>query len=170
MLNVKRWKSKISITEPNFPQKGATNDKKFWTLVFSDFGETATPIAQRVIGRSMHWLVVNIPAATKEAAVLSALSGQTIFQYYPPGTPRPVVNPPLVYVFLLYEQRRRVFIDDMPTSPPIANCSFGARPNFDLAAFQSKYDLIGPLFGNFVKLTRMDEGDMTYPQLTQTCV
>ncbi|XP_039752315.1 protein D1-like [Pararge aegeria] len=108
------------------------DDNELYTLMF--FGPDLPPSVNVPLTQFLHWLVVNIPGR-------DISKGDTISSYFPP-TPYPGGFP---YIFILYKQ------DGMLNTTEIPDMSFILRrPNFSPMEFAEKYNLNGPIAGNFM--------------------
>ncbi|XP_038070606.1 protein D2-like isoform X1 [Patiria miniata] len=107
-----------------------TEDNKYYTLVMVD------PDAPASRGQAywLHWLVINIKGDNFASGYHGSGSGK--MDYAPPSPPR---GPAHRYQFFVFEQPRE-FGNSEITAPD-------RRGSFDLGAFQSEYNLDGPVAG-----------------------
>ncbi|XP_072154879.1 protein D2-like [Bemisia tabaci] len=97
----------------------------------------------------LQWLVGNIPEARVE-------NGRILSSYLMP------IPPPVQYgihrlLFLAYKQPRTTIEFSEPFLPALPLPK--SRANWTLAEFVNKYDLIGPVAGNFYQINWQEEGN-----------
>ncbi|KAJ2942927.1 hypothetical protein O0L34_g15117 [Tuta absoluta] len=94
------------------------------------------PSRQNPVRRNwLHWLVVNIPGK-------SLNKGSVLAEYNGPAPPKDTGAHR--YVFLVFKQNDKInFAEHFPAEEK------GRRANFNLSNFTTKYQLSGPIAGNF---------------------
>lgn len=107
---------------------------KYYTLVMVD--PDAPSRANPEYREILHWLVGNIRKNDLS-------TGQTIAQYI--GAAPPEGTGLHRYILLIFRQPHYINFDE----PFIHNRTTNGRTNFSVRKFQQKYDLMGPMSGNF---------------------
>lgn len=107
-----------------------------------DMFEPSVPLADTEGGRVVYLVVGNIRGG------VDVFSGDVQFDYFPPITP-PGGESEHVYTFLVYEQPDGRLQFNEPQTP---TCTYASRAHFDPGAFQTKYHLDGPKFGNLFRV------------------
>ncbi|XP_014259005.1 protein D3-like [Cimex lectularius] len=101
-----------------------------------------------------HWLVVNIPGA-------DVAQGETMSEYI--GAAPPKGSGLHRYVFLLYKQLGKLKCSE----PKLTNKSGEKRGKFSIAQFAKKYNLDGPIAGNFFEAKFDDYCTVIQKQLSK---
>jgi len=124
------------------------------TLIMTDL-DWPSRVASSVGAETIHWLAVNIPHTSLRGGKI--MEGDQWVKYLPPF-PQATTDYHRI-VFLIYAQSGDLTLDsDDPyplsdcfcTSPPCADCpDLMRRMNFNTKRFAEKYNLRGPVGGNF---------------------
>ncbi|XP_050298312.1 protein D3-like [Anthonomus grandis grandis] len=100
-----------------------------------------------------HWLVGNVPGD-------DISKGEALSEYVGAGPPKG--SGLHRYVILVYKQKKKLTFDE----PRIPKTSGDKRPKFAIRKFAKKYDLDGPIAGNFFQAEWDDYVPLLYKQLS----
>uniref|UniRef100_A0A0N5C895 Phosphatidylethanolamine-binding protein n=1 Tax=Strongyloides papillosus TaxID=174720 RepID=A0A0N5C895_STREA len=131
------------------------DDSAYYTLVMTD--PDAPSRKEPTLGECKHWLVMNIPGNNVE-------KGETIAEYIGSGPPKDTGLHR--YIFLVYKQNQKI---DTTNEIKASNCSRDGRLKWNVKEFSKKYNLEGPLYGNFYQAQYDDYVPTLHAQLGGGC-
>ncbi|CEF67634.1 Phosphatidylethanolamine-binding protein 1 [Strongyloides ratti] len=107
----------------------------YYTLVMTD--PDAPSRGEPTLGEVKHWLIMNIPGNNIN-------DGEIIADYRGSGPPKGTSLHR--YIFLLYKQKQKINTSNEIKAP---STSRDGRLKWNVKEFSKKYDLEGPIYGNF---------------------
>uniref|UniRef100_A0A0N4ZIC6 Phosphatidylethanolamine-binding protein n=1 Tax=Parastrongyloides trichosuri TaxID=131310 RepID=A0A0N4ZIC6_PARTI len=129
------------------------NSSSYYTLLMTD--PDAPSREDPKFGEVKHWLVMNIPGS-------DVSKGEEIAEYVGSGAPQGTGLHR--YIFLLYKQPSKI---DTDSEIKANRFTRNGRFNWNVKEFSKKYNLEGPIYGNFYQAQYDDYVPILHAQLSQ---
>uniref|UniRef100_A0A0K0EER4 Phosphatidylethanolamine-binding protein n=1 Tax=Strongyloides stercoralis TaxID=6248 RepID=A0A0K0EER4_STRER len=127
----------------------------YYTLVMTD--PDAPSRKEPINGEIKHWLIMNIPG-------VNINDGEVIADYIGSGAPKGTGFHR--YILLLYKQNNKI---DTSKEIKVSNSSRNGRVKWSVKEFSKKYNLEGPIYGNFFQAQYDDYVPELHAQLSKNC-